>query len=281
MQVIRYRPRAPLDSYVECLWWSKRDKPEQFGEHMLPSGNAQMIFTLHESPILCDSRPWSRGIVHGPQSRYHESGPKPRGATTGISIRAAAAGAILGVPVRELTDRHESVDALWGRRGLELREQLLTAQGPAAVFQLLERELTARLVRPLVIHPAVARALARRGSPWASFRVAEIQRATGYSPRHFIALFREAVGMTPKHYYRIKRFTSALRLLANGGRGSLAEVSAAAGYSDQAHLTREFREFAGITPTKYNPRNAASILHHRMGEIAGPRAPGQIPSRRS
>ena len=99
---------------------------------------------------------------------------------------------------------------------------------------------------------------------WASSRVAEIQRAAGYSPRHFIALFRAAVGLTPKHYYRVKRFTNVVRRLAEGKVESLADLSAEAGYSDQAHLTREFREFSGVSPTRYRPRGAASILHHRL-----------------
>jgi AraC-like DNA-binding protein len=273
MQLIRHRPGAPLDSCVECLWWSQRDTPERHGEHMLPSGGAQMVFALHESPILCspaaptpDFQAWSRGIVHGPQWSYYKTGPKPAGATAGVSFRAGAAGAILGVPVAELTGRHVSIEALWGARGLRLREALLEAQGPAAVFRVLERELSARLARPLLIHPAVARALAGPSTLWSSARVADIQRAAGYSPKHFIALFRQAVGLTPKHYYRVKRFRSVLRLLADGGGGSLADLSATAGYSDQAHLTREFREFAGITPTRYRPRDAAAILHHRLGE---------------
>ena len=271
MQLIRYRPGAPLDDYVDCFWWSRRDAPEAFGEHMLPSGSAQMIFALHDSPILClpgsssrDSQVWSRGIVHGPQWSYYKSGPKPAGVTAGISFRAGAAGAILGFPVAELTDGHVPIDAVWGARGLELRERLLAAQGATAVFRALATELRTRLGRPLLIHPAVARALAFRADMWASSRVAEIQRAAGYSPRHFIALFRAAGGLTPKHYYRVKRFTNVVRRLAEGKVESLADLSAEAGYSDQAHLTREFREFSGVSPTRYRPRGAASILHHRL-----------------
>jgi AraC-like DNA-binding protein len=123
--------------------------------------------------------------------------------------------------------------------------------------------LSARLQGPLLMHPAIAQALALRAGGWGSSRVAEIQRQTGYSPRHFIALFRAAVGLTPKHYYRVKRFTTALRGLAGGNAKGLADLADSAGYSDQAHLTREFREFSGVTPSQYRPRDSISILHHR------------------
>jgi AraC-like DNA-binding protein len=270
MALIRYRPHAPLDSCVECIWWSQRDRAEVFGEHMLPSGSVQMIFALHDAPILCmpssssgDALVWSGGILHGPQWTYYKSGPKPAGTTVGVSFRPGAAGNILGLPVTELTDRHVPADALWGARARELHEKLLAAQGPSAAFRVMEAELSARLHRPLLMHPAVAQALACRTGGWGPSRVAEVQRQAGYSPRHFIALFRAAVGLTPKHYYRIKRFTTALQSLASSNASGLADLAASAGYSDQAHLTREFREFSGVTPTQYRPRDPTSILHHR------------------
>jgi AraC-like DNA-binding protein len=280
MQMIRYRPSAPLNSYVEMFWLSHRDCAGEYTEHMLPSGSVQMIFALHQEPIICfpgssarDSLSWSRDIVHGPQWGYFKTAPKPGGTTVGIAFRAGMAGSILGFPITELTDCHVSVAALWGTRGHGLREQLLGAKSPKSVFRILETELIARSKRPLLIHPAVANALAFRPAGWPSVRVADIQRDTGYSPRHFVALFREAVGLTPKHYYRIKRFTAVLQGLASSDPENLADLAASVGYSDQAHLTREFREFAGVTPTQYRPRNSTSILHHRAHDapLGGPR----------
>jgi AraC-like DNA-binding protein len=141
------------------------------------------------------------------------------------------------------------------------------------VFRLLERELISRLKGPRLLHPAVARALAARAGTWAPLRVAVIQREAGCSPRHFVALFRGAVGLTPKHYYRIKRFTAAVQALASANAVNLADLAATVGYSDQAHLSREFREFAGIPPTQYRPRDSTSILHHRTQEALS--SPGQ------
>ncbi len=270
MKLIRHRPTAALSRYVDMFWWSQRDRCQEYGEHMLPTGSVHMIFALHEAPMIClpesSSRgpiSWSKGIVHGPQWGYFKTGPKPAGITVGISFRPGAAESILGLPVTELTDCHVSVDEVWGSRGEELRKRLLRANDPKSVFRMLEAELIKRLKRPLLIHPAVAHALAVRDGAWESIRVAAIQRESGYSPRHFVALFRGAVGLTPKHYYRIKRFTAALQRLASGNPGNLADLAAAVGYSDHAHLSREFREFAGITPAQYRPRDSTAILHHR------------------
>jgi hypothetical protein len=172
MGIVRFRPAAPLDRYVESLWWSQRDLPQLHGEHMLPGASTQLIFALHDGAYCWKknssdgpSTSWTRDVVHGPQWNYFVSGPKPCGAVAGACIRAGAAGAVLGVPVSELTDRHISIDALWGALGRSVRQRLLDANAldankPMAVLRALEQELLARLRRPPLIHPAVARALA-------------------------------------------------------------------------------------------------------------------------
>lgn len=47
---------------------------------------------------------------------------------------------------------------------------------------------------------------------------------------------------------RISRFQVAVETLADSASPSLAELAADTGYSDQAHMTREFRALADLTP---------------------------------
>jgi AraC-like DNA-binding protein len=270
MQLIRYQPAPPLDRYIECFWYSDRRVPVDHSEHMLPSGQAQLLFALHELPILCrsagseESITWSRSIVHGPQSSYYIAGPKPKGGVVGVSFRPGGAGAVLGVPMAELADCHVALDAIWGTRGMDLHHRLLSAIEPGEMFRILDKSLSARICRPLLIHPAVARTLAPQPADVSSTAgIADIQRASGYSPKHFIAMFHSAVGLTPKRYYRIRRFNWAVRHMAVGRGSGLAAIAAAAGYSDQAHMSREFRELAGVAPSKYQPTSDERPLHHR------------------
>jgi AraC-like DNA-binding protein len=269
MALIRYRPASPLDRYVECLWWSHREERDRGTEHMLPSGRAQLVFALHETPLMWrrseseNWTAWSRSIVHGPQSSFYIVGPKPKGVSVGVSFLPGAAGAVLGIAMQALSDRHVELAAIWGSRGVDLHEQLMSAPDAAAAFRILEQSLLARIHRPLLLHPAVAEALMAPAGSLSGARVADLQRASGYSPKHFIGLFRFGVGINPKHYYRIRRFNSVVEAMATGKHAGLGDLAAAGGYSDQAHLTREFREFAGITPTQYLPSAVDRPLHHR------------------
>jgi AraC-like DNA-binding protein len=268
--MIRHQPGAPLNAAVDCIWWHSRSDDSCVSEHMLPSGRADLVFSLHDAPITWapagrhnDFRSWTRGIVHGPQSTYYVTGPKPKGCVIGVSFRAGMAGAILGVPLDELQDRHICIEDIWGSRATQLRERLATAPTPQAAIDLLERDLIARMHRPLLLHPAIAHAL-RPALLNPAIRVSAIQKQSGYSPRHFIELFRANVGLAPKQFYRIRRFSTALAGIARGRR-TLADVAISSGYADQAHLSREFRELAGVSPSAYCPPAAGSEHHHVVG----------------
>ena len=74
----------------------------------------------------------------------------------------------------------------------------------------------------------------------------------GWSPRRLIARFRDGIGLPPKAVARILRFENVVGRLGSGD--SLADVAYDAGYYDQAHMNRDFREFAKCTPTEYVAR---------------------------
>jgi methylphosphotriester-DNA--protein-cysteine methyltransferase len=94
----------------------------------------------------------------------------------------------------------------------------------------------ARLAKAgLIVHdPAVAAAL--RGEQHAL--------STRSAQRHFL----RATGMTHSTMRQIERARQATNLLRQGF--SIADVVHAAGYFDQAHLTRSLRELIGLTPAK-------------------------------
>jgi len=97
--------------------------------------------------------------------------------------------------------------------------------------------------------------------------VHEAVQRSGYSHRALIGLFAGAVGLTPKRYARVRRFHGALRRAVPDA--SWADIAADLGYSDQAHFVREFREFAGVTPSGY--RRAAPRFAHHVPVAPGPR----------
>src|SRR5215470_10017906 len=85
----------------------------------------------------------------------------------------------------------------------------------------------------------------------------EAARVAGLSPDHFVEVFRLAVGCTPHQYLVQRRLRHARQLIASEGhRRSLAEIALAAGFFDQAHLTRYFRRAFGQSPGQWREQTA-------------------------
>jgi AraC-like DNA-binding protein len=156
----------------------------------------------------------------------------------GVELRLTPLGAhmLLGVPMDELTCRVVDLDALLGREVDELIERMHEAGGTQPTSSAgtgWEGAAFGRLVRA---HGAVP--------------IAALVRETGWSRRHLAARFRTEVGLAPKVFGRILRFRRAASELVRPDGRSLAEIALDCGYYDQAHLNRDFREFAGRTPTE-------------------------------
>jgi AraC-like DNA-binding protein len=81
-------------------------------------------------------------------------------------------------------------------------------------------------------------------------RIAELAGSLGYSPSHFSRMFRRSFGITP-HTYVMRRRVAVAQLLLTRTDLRLAEVALKAGFCDQSHLTRSFRQFAGLPPRAY------------------------------
>ncbi|MBO0722361.1 MAG: AraC family transcriptional regulator [Blastocatellia bacterium] len=159
------------------------------------------------------------------------------------------------------------LDDIWGRSADSAREQLIEAGSPERKLDALESLLTARIPAVRGLHPAVAQALEQF---WITNDVRQVVKASGYSHRQFIALFRRAVGLTPKLYCRLLRFQEALKRFSADPNASLADLAFEAGYSDQPYFNREFREFAGVIPEHYrklSPRLPNHIPLLQEGKI--------------
>lgn len=78
----------------------------------------------------------------------------------------------------------------------------------------------------------------------------KVSESVTLSQRQIERLFNLWLGMTPKHYQRILRIKKAICFLRLHKNANLAGVAQQFGFSDQAHMTREFRAIAFITPGK-------------------------------
>ncbi|MFD3697001.1 helix-turn-helix domain-containing protein [Streptomyces sp. NPDC058646] len=202
----------------------------------------------------------TRSLVAGLHTSPVLGGYRAGGQAVEVDLTPLGTYACLGIPLSELADvrvrAEEVLGAAWTRR---LVEQLAQAPDWDSRWALLDAALGRRLAEGPAPSPVVTEAwdrlLAGHGGP--SLR--ELARHTGRGGRRLQALFREQIGLPPQTLGRVLRFQRALTLAADRSYGvpagpvparSLAALAAACGYYDQAHLSRDFRSLAGLTPTR-------------------------------
>lgn len=82
-----------------------------------------------------------------------------------------------------------------------------------------------------------------------SVSVGELAAIAGFSRYHFIRTFQKSVGMTPYAYASQLKVIRARNLLLKGS--TIVDTALESGFSDQAHMTREFKKIFGVTPGKF------------------------------
>lgn len=232
-------------------------------ERVLPTGLMHIAMRLSGAPLMLVSDSGAvreaagMGLVGGARTTSYMRVLSP-GRSVGVQLQAGAATLLFGVPAHELAERHTSLDEVWGPAATELRQRLATIDDPDALLVTLEQFLLARLPRVRGIDPAIALALDlfRRSEP-----VAAVVDRIGWSHRRFIDRFQATVGMSPKRFCRVRRLSRVIHLAARRPAASLAELALDAGYSDQPHFTREFREISGMTPGEYRAAKPATPHH--------------------
>jgi methylphosphotriester-DNA--protein-cysteine methyltransferase len=64
-------------------------------------------------------------------------------------------------------------------------------------------------------------------------------------------VFKNNVGLSPKEYFRIIRFRQIIEAIQANKQVLWSQLAYSLGYADQAHLIRDFKAFAGLTPTGF------------------------------
>lgn len=225
------------------------------GTHLgLPTTGLTFVIPLDDPlDVAWDDAHGERRLLRSCVSGLHTTAALIRHGSTqrGVQLELTPAGcrALLGLPAgaiaTQLLDLEEVTPAL-----APLVEQVHDP-GAGDPVRLVTDALVARLgrlrapgPRPEVQHAMEA---LRAGA-----RVDAVAARTGYSRRHLGALFRAECGVTPAQYRRLARFEASRAAVLGAARsGRLAAAAASSGYADQAHLTREWRALAGVTPTEW------------------------------
>jgi AraC-like DNA-binding protein len=197
---------------------------------VLPDGAIDLLYDANEMRLS----------VVGTMTRALWVDASAPSAYFGIRFTPAGASAWLRERADAFTDRKVDASDVFGGAS-ELAERMYVGDRSTVDAFLLER----RAGVPDRRVASGARILS--DDPTASVEV--VAESLGMTRQHARRLFLENVGVAPKTFARNVRVARGAVLIREGT--ALARAASLAGYADQAHFSREFREIVGATPTDY------------------------------
>jgi AraC-like DNA-binding protein len=248
-----WRPGAPVRPWVSTYTGYRMEAGPPGVHHGVPSPHLTLILCLEGAVDVVANADHTRppgtfdamvGGLHGAPAMIGQGEPQ-----TGIQLRLTWRGtrALLGVRAGDLAGDVVDLHTLLGRRTGPLLDRLASAAGWPERFALLDAELSDLAARgrgDRGVRPEVGYAWDRLAETGGNLRIADLAAEVGWSRRHLAEKFRDETGLAPKVAARVMRFEWACDRLRGPANPSLADVAADAGYVDQAHLSRDFRDLA-------------------------------------
>lgn len=150
-----------------------------------------------------------------------------------------------------MDNRTVSFADLFGSYGCRLAERLQAAPSWDDRFAILDGELRTRIAESAAAPRDLCWAWQEMVRSHGRCSILNLANELGFSRKHFSGRFHAEWGLQLKTMANILRFREVVDALRHDASQGLAGIAIACGYYDQAHLNRDFRRFAGITPSEY------------------------------
>lgn len=249
-------PAAEVAAIVRCYWMIEAESAPGV-DRVLPDGCTELVFHFADpfEQVLGDGRRRRQedALAVGQMREGILLEPRGRVRAFGIRLWPGGSWALSGIPQAELTNHIVSAQNVLGAAAREWRVRLGESNDPVQTADSLLRGVRLRGGGPVL---PLAREIVCSGG---NVRIDDVVHRSGMGARQLRQSFHEVIGVGPKTLARIARFQSAAGLIRAGA--TLVEAAVDAGYFDQAHLHREFKEFAGISPRQFR----AEL--HPMGDL--------------
>ena len=245
------QPTPALARFVECFWTLENDGSTTVAqpERLLPDGCVELIlnfgerFREHKDDGEEERQP--QHLLVGQMTRPILIAPTGSVQLLGIRFHPGGTFPFFGIPMQELTNRVSDLEAL----SSEFQSELIRCGDEASSLlkiAMVEKLLIER-VRCYKHDPRLVSLVTKLVQNGGQVSVDQLATDAGLSSRQLERRFLLEVGIGPKLLSRILRFQQIFRAVDRHDEG-WAAVAAECGYYDQAHLIRDFREFARQTP---------------------------------
>ncbi|TYA84430.1 AraC family transcriptional regulator [Seonamhaeicola marinus] len=259
-----YEPHSDLKSLVNCYWTLEVPKqPESQKQRIVPDGCIEMAFILgddikrftSEDEFILQPRAMVLGQILEP---FHI---EPTGYVNSFAIRFYPFGFanFVSEPIGNLANKETPIDLLFKKDiANNLEHEIINAKNTEQRISIIEKFFLQRLNDEKTIDKIVKNTVDSLISTKGSASINSILKDDLSKRRQLERNFKKQIGLSPKQLGKVIRLQTALKMLLNPKSESLTNIAYESEYFDQAHFTKDFKEFTGVNPKEFiNDENLA------------------------
>ncbi len=257
MKYESFDPQPNLGAIVKCHWILEvpgdLEAPKQ---RVIPDGCIEMCFILGDDVKRFTSENkfiiQPRAMVFGQITKPYFIQPTGYVNTFAVRFYPYGFANFIKKPISELADKETPLTALFDKElAKDLEHQITAASSTEERVAIIERFLLGQLADQSVIDNIVKSTIDVLSESKGSASINAILKDDLSVRRQLERKFSKQTGLSPKQLGKIIRMQSALKMMLNGQVETLTQVAYESEYYDQAHFTRDFKEFTGVNPKQY------------------------------
>lgn len=252
-----YQPHPDLESIISCYWTlevpAAKDVQRQ---RIVPDGTIEMAFILgddikrytSEEEFIIQPRSMVLGQIIDPF--YIE----PTGTVNTFAIRFYPYGFanFVSVSLKDLAKTETPIEMLFGEEtAKKLEQDIIQARDAQQRIEIIETFLQNKLNEKTIVSNIASTTVDALLSTKGSASINDILEGNLSKRRQLERMFVKQVGISPKQLGKLIRLQSALKMLLNQEDESLTNIAYNNEYYDQAHFTKDFKEFTGVSPKEF------------------------------
>ncbi len=249
-----YSPHPSLQTVVSSIMVSALDGARGVTSTPYPPLPEQSLFFYPRSRITTTIHGTDKSVLNpasifvGPQLRRVDISLGDDHVVIRVGFKPGGLHRLLGVPMHEIIDQAQNGTDFFSGEVKQVNERLCNTAGYDEMVQIVQQFLMQKVPGLKKVLP-VDHALLMLMQSGGSLTVDRVASAACLSPRQFERQCKERIGLPPKLFARVIRFSKAYRLFESSPGLTWTQIAHQCGYFDQMHFIRDCKSFGGVTPT--------------------------------
>jgi AraC-like DNA-binding protein len=268
MQFQVIQPQGILQQFVKYYWIMESDADEnKVTERVIPTENIQIMFH-YKNPFLVtnpnqETEIQSHSFISGLSNSYCDVCTNGEAGVIAVTFHPAGACYFFDFPLYEIENQSINLNDIFQADIRIMEEKLQGLHTTNERIECVEKFLLRRFkLISNYDYQLITSGINLIKTNNSLITANELSSKLFITPKSLERKFSKYIGKTPKQFIKLIRFQKIIAHFEHTKYTQMNIFANEIGYYDQAHFTKEFKTFSGLTPREYFIRYGKEACHY-------------------